>query len=178
MKPTAIILTLIALASPCISQTLADKTFLVRAETSVIMNGAGLSHTCVLVFPDGKYRLEKSFQREQNTAPDSKVFLDTLPETSLKQLQSVLDDPKLAAIKTPEPPSSSVQDLDALGIIVPREHGLQNVNFMTAKERKPYKNDLEPFQNWMKDVDKRKVPQAKQEKANNCVAPQVGYRPE
>jgi hypothetical protein len=177
MKRTAFILALVVISSSlALCQTLVDKTFIVRAETSVATPTTGLIHYCVLVYPDGKYRLERSAQMNQSSPADNKVYTDTLPADNLKQLQSIVDDPKFAAIKTGEPAGGSVQDLDAVAVSVPREHGLQNMSFMTANDRKPYKKDLEPFMNWMKDVEKRKVPQAKEEKSNNCAAPQVGYK--
>src|SRR5215831_6751803 len=120
MKHTALLLILIAiLPSLVLAQTLVDKTFVVRAETSVATPTTGLIHYCVLVYPDGKYRLEKSAQMNQSSPTDSKVFLDTLPADNLKQLQSILDDPKFTAIKSSEAAGGSVQDLDAIGVNVP-----------------------------------------------------------
>jgi hypothetical protein len=169
---------LVILAAQCvIAQDLSQRTFLVRAETTTVDPYSGMMHVCVLVYPDGKYRLEKSFQSNQGAGgSDVRVYMDTLPDASLKQLQSALDDEGLQQITTPDPRGGIIQDMDVLGIAVPREHKLQNLNFETAKERKPYEKSLKPFLNWMKDVQKRKTPVAKQEKSDNCRAPQVLYR--
>ena len=148
-----------------------------RAETTVFDPYSGMSHVCVLVYPDGHYRLEKSFQSSSGGGgKDERVYLDILPEASLKQLQTALDDTKFQDIKTGDPKGGIVQDMDTLSVTVPREHVLQNISFMNAAERKPYEKELKAFQGWLKEVQKRKVALSKKEPANNCTAPMVTYR--
>jgi len=169
---------LLLLAVSLFSQTLVERPFLVRAETTTFDPYSGMTHVCVLVYPDGKYRLEKSYQDLNGNKPGDHVYIDNLPPDSLKQLQSALDDSKLAAIKTADPKGGIVQNMDTLMVSVPREHQLQNISFMNAAERRPYEKDLKPLMTWMKDVQKRKVQPAKNEATNNCAAPQVLYRNE
>jgi len=149
-----------------------------RAETTTYDPYSGMTHVCVLVYPDGKYRLEKSYQDLNGNKPGDRVFVDNLPPDSLKQLQSALDDGKLSDIKTAEPKGGIVQNMDTLMVSLPREHELQNISFMNAAERKPFEKELKPFLSWKKDVQKRKVQPSKNEAANNCAAPQVLYRTE
>ncbi|MBZ5706656.1 MAG: hypothetical protein LAN63_15000 [Acidobacteriia bacterium] len=153
------------------SQTIVDRTYVMRAETTTVDPYSGMSHMCVLIYPDGHYRLEKSFQSNNGGSPDERVYLDTLPEASMKQLQATLDDEKFQAVKTAEPKGGIVQDMDTLSVSVPREHLLQNISFMNARERKPFEKELKSFQEWLKALQKRKVPVAKNESANNCAAP-------
>jgi len=175
MKRAAVVATILLLNGFAIAQTLMERTFLMRAETTVFDTYTGMSHTCILIFPDGHYRLEKSFQGNSG-ATDEKVYLDTLPDANLKQLQSILDESNFQQIKTEKPKGGIVHDMDTLMVTIPREHNLQNMDFLNAAERKPYEKNLKPFQNWMKEVQKRKVQAAKNEKGDNCSAPQVLYR--
>ena len=157
-------------------QTIVQRTFLLRAETTTADPYSGLSHVCVLVYPDGKYRLEKSAQSLGDRAPEVRVYLDQLPDASLKQMQAALDDPAFQDIETPERHGGIIQDMDILSVTVPRVNALQNLSFETASQRKPYEKTLKPLINWMKDVEKRKVPVAKGEPSDNCRAPMVMYR--
>jgi hypothetical protein len=176
MKRAWVLAAVLSFSGTSFPQTLMKQTFLMRAETTVFDSFTGMSHTCILVLPDGHYRLEKSFQGTNGGGTDEKVHLEALPDASLKQLQSILDDGRFQEIRTAEPKGGIVQDMDTLFVTIPREHGMQSVAFMNAAERKWYQKDLKPLQNWLKDVQKRKVPAAKNEKSDNCSAPQVMYR--
>jgi len=147
-----------------------------RAETTAFDPYFGMTHTCIVVFPDGHYRLERSFQNSSSTRPDDKVYVDVLPEASVKQLQAILDDEKFEQIQTDKPRGGIVQEMDTLSVSIPREHRLQNMSFVNAAERKPYERQLKPLFTWMKDTQKRKVQVAKKEIANNCEVPMVMYR--
>jgi hypothetical protein len=157
------------------SAQVVKRTYLLRAETTVFDPYSGMTHTCMLVFPDGQYRLEKSFQGTSGS-PDEHVYLDTLPQPLLAQLSTVVDDPKFQDLKTDQPKGGIIPDMDTLFLSVPRTDRMQNLYFMTAQERHPFDKALKPFQNWMKSIQKRKVTQAKSEKANDCKAPLVYYR--
>lgn len=163
-------------AIPALSQTITARTFLFRAETTTVDPYSGMTNVCVLVYPDGKYRLERSFQSSQGGAPEKKVYLDQLPAGSQKQIEEILDDQKFQQITTGPPRGGIIKDMDMLTVSVPREHAMQNLSFETAKERKPYDTSLKPLMNWMKDLQKHKVPVAKEEQSNGCRAPQVMYR--
>jgi hypothetical protein len=52
---------------------------------------------------------------------------------------------------------------------------MQNIAFNNAEERKPFEKDLKPLQNFLKNLQKRKVPVAKAEKSNNCEPPAAMY---
>ena len=163
-------------AASSLAQTLVERLFVMRTETTTVDQFAGMSHTCLLVFPDGHYRMEKSYQGSQGGDPETKVYLDTLPDADLKSLQAVLDDAKFQEINTPERHGGIIKDMDTLYVTVPREHAMQNISFMNSADRRPYEKVLKPFQNALKNVEKRKVQAAKAEKSNNCDPPRVMYR--
>jgi hypothetical protein len=162
----------------CFAQTLVERTFLMRAETTTLDPYTGTTHTCVLVYPDGKYRMERTFRGMTGSSSDTdtKVFLDTLPEADLKALGAVLDDSKLIAIKTGELSQDKMgKDIDTMLLSVPREHAVQNIAFNNAAERGPFEKDLKPLLNFLKNLQKRKAAIAKNEKSNNCEPPAVMY---
>ena len=167
---------LLLIATHSSAQTLVERLFIVRTETTTFDAYTGMSHTCVLVYPDGHYRLEKTFQGMQGGDPDTKVYLDTLPDADLKSLEANLDDSKFQEIKTAPAHGGIVKDMDTLYITIPREHVMQNITFNNAADRKPFDKTLKPFLTSLKGVEKRKVPAAKGEKSDNCETPRVMYR--
>ncbi|MGO9126502.1 MAG: hypothetical protein ACLP6G_16655 [Terriglobales bacterium] len=158
------------------AQTLVDKPYLVRAETTVFDSNSGMTHICILVTPDGHYRRERSFQALSVGTPYTRVWVDALPEASVKELEAILDEAKFQNIRTPQAHGGIFRYMDTLGVTVPREHYVQNIIFMNSADRKPYDKDLKAFLNWMKDIEKRKMPEAKGEGLNNCAAPMVQFR--
>jgi len=157
-------------------QTLVQRSFVVRMATTSADPFAGLHNDCILVYPDGKYRLERSSQSFGDPSQDARIYLGRLSDASMKQLQAVLEDPSFQEIRTSEPQGGIVRDLDMLLINVPREHAIQNIFFQTANQRRPYEKTLKPLMDWMKDVEKQRIPLAKGERSDNCRAPQVLYR--
>jgi hypothetical protein len=160
----------------CSAQTIVDRLYIMRSDSTVFDPYMGMTHTCVLVYPDGRYRFERSFQGNRGGNPETKIYLDTLPEADFKALQAIIDDSQFQQIKTAPLRGGIVNDMDTLSIIVPREHEMQNINFTNAADRKPFEKTLKPFQNALKNLEKRKVAEAKQEKSDNCNPPQVMYR--
>jgi len=172
----ALIFLILLTANLSFGQVLVERLFVTRAETTTVDPYSGMTHTCLLVYPDGRYRLEKSFQGMGGGSAETKVYQDTLPEADLKAWLAVIDDAQFQAIKTAPPHGGIVQDMDTLYVTVPREHAVQNINFNNAAERKPFDKALKPFLNSLKNIEKRKVPVAKGEASNNCAAPQIIYR--
>ena len=140
------ILLFLVFATTCVfPQPLIERTYLMRTGTTTVDPYSGMTHLCVLVYMDGKYRLERSFQGLDGGKPEVKVYLDQLPNASLKQLQATIDDASFLSIRTPEPREGIIPNMDTLTITVPREHALQSIIFQTAKERKPFEKSLKPL---------------------------------
>lgn len=173
MRTLALVLLAAGLALP---QTIVERSFLIRAETTTVDPYAGMTNVCILVLPDGKYRLERSFQSNSGGSPDVRIYVDQLPDASMKQLQSALDDPAFQGINTPESHGGIIQNMDILSASIPRDHGFQNFTFPNVDSRRQYEKTLKPLVNWMKDVQKRKVQVAKSERSDHCTPPRVIYR--
>jgi hypothetical protein len=158
-------------------QELVKQEYLVKVETMAFSTFSGATNVCLLVWKDGRYRMERTRQDRGGGKPEIRVLLDTLPEASLKQLQVILEDGQFKAIKKRrEEGSAIVQNLETMQVVVPREHEIQEFFFVNAEDRRPYEKSLKPFMNWLKEVQKRKVTAANEEKPNRCAAPMVQYR--
>jgi hypothetical protein len=158
------------------AQTLVEKLYLMRADTTTVDSYTGMTRICVVVFPGGRYRMERTFQSNSGGSPETKVFIDTLPADDLKNLEASLDNDDLQKIKTAPARGGIIQDMDMLSLSIPREHTLQNMEFETAAQRKPFDKGLKPFLNSLKALEKRKVAAAKTETPNSCETPRVMYR--
>jgi hypothetical protein len=157
-------------------QTLVSRPYVIRAETTTVDTYTGMTHTCILVQADGHYRRERTFQGMSGGTPYVDIYVDALPEDSFKRLQAILDNESFQKINTPLSRGGIIQNMDTFVATIPREHGLQNMNFMTVSERKPYEKDLKPLMAWMKEVEKRKVSALKEKTSDNCAAPMVQFR--
>ncbi|SRR6266568_3605119 len=157
------------------SQGLVQPTYLVRAETATFDPHYGWTHFCVLVYPDGKYHLERE-KVDTDNKKKSKVYLGQLPDSSIRELRAATDDPDFQVITTPWKHGGLLRDPDVIRAWVPREQQLQYISFETSKQRHPYEKILKPLVNWMKEVEKQKGSALESETANDCAAPLVFYR--
>ena len=81
------------------AQTLVEKLYLMRSDTTTVDPYSGMTRICVVVLPDGHYRMERTFQSIQGGTTETKVFLDVLPPEDLKNLQAALDSDDLQRVK-------------------------------------------------------------------------------
>jgi hypothetical protein len=169
-------LTLLLFPAVAWSQVVVDRTYVIRAETTTVDTYTGMTHTCILVQADGHYRRERTFQGMSGGTPYVDIYVDKLPDDSFKRLQAILDGESFQKINTPLSRGGIIQNMDTLIVSIPREHSMQNMDFMTVSERKPYEKDLKPLMAWMKEVEKRKVPALKEKTSDNCAAPVVHFR--
>lgn len=153
-----------------------ERAYVVRADSSNYDPYLGLTHDCVLVNPDGHYRREHTYQRTDGSEPETKVYLDSLSDADLKALEAILDDGKLQDVTTPPPHGGIVKEIDQLSIRIPRPPKLQDLNFATAAERKPYEKTLRPFQDWFKKIQKRKIAEARGQAPTDCASPVQYFR--
>jgi hypothetical protein len=167
---------LLLFARPCLGQTLVDRTYVMRVETTVFEVMAGMEHTCMLVYPDGRFRKEKTFQHLNGDNPNTRVYLDKLSDADSKTLETILNDDQFQRITTAPFRSRVVKDLDALFITVPRLNGVQDINFQNAAERRPFSKTLKPIVRFISNLDGRRVAFAKDEAPNGCEAPRIIYR--
>ena len=76
----------------------AHSPFVIRFETDDF--SVGTRAQCVLVYPDGRYHLEKAWQQFHNPVV-SQVYEGSVGATELQALQQLLDDPNLKKMEQP-----------------------------------------------------------------------------
>jgi|GEM_PF-6144564 len=159
------------------AQTTGERIFIMRAEIITDDPHSTLMDTCVLVYPDGRYRMEKSYDMISGMDPrKTKVYLGTLPDSELRDLESVLNDEKFEQIKAARRQLDFRGTVNALLVTVPRGHSVQVLMFNNSFERKPFDKDLKAFSNALENIVKRKVAVAKTEKGNDCGALQANQQ--
>jgi len=115
----------------------------------------------------------------QGLEVETKVYIGAISELELQKLQGILNDKEFREIKTSSHRSLLLrrynnggdEDLQSLHITVPRESGTQDVDFELAADFMPFKKTLKPFDEFLTNLLKQKLPMAASEVPNNCEAP-------
>jgi hypothetical protein len=158
------------------------------------------SLSCLVVYGDGKYVLEK---RDEQTVgkPKVKKAEGTLGADDLQRLKAILDDAALRQVKTPKMPdlpddAQAVRDIESLDAEI--DHGGSTQRFTTVKERvktgaltsattgpstgmdayldngAPYKKTLTPLMKWFEGIEKKSKSELKESKPQFCSPMNIG----
>jgi hypothetical protein len=158
------------------------------------------SLSCVVVYGDGKYVLEK---RDESTVgrPKVKRAEGNLEADDLQRLKAILDDEALKNVRTPKMPdlpadSQAIREVDSLDAQIARAGTSQR--FTTVKERvktgaltsattgpsngidayldngAPYKKALSPLMKWFEGLEKKSKSDLKDSKPQYCVPMNIG----
>jgi len=121
----------------------------------------------VIVYPEGRYRLETTVQDGPSFTPKSKVFEDELSNPDLADLNAILNSDEFRALRTEEKLGSLPgQDWETWVILIPRTEGEQKLLFHTSdwKTSKPPKS----FLSWFTTVEKQRKRELSNAKADQC----------
>jgi hypothetical protein len=89
-----------------------------------------LKNTCVLVYGEGHYHLERWTQRLSSVYAESRVFEGQLSDTAMQQLRALLDDPALQNRPENRPPIDfPVWQAEITTLSVPRGDHTQKLTF-------------------------------------------------
>jgi hypothetical protein len=165
--------------------------FLMRWHFTHILGGGfpelTVEDTCIVVYPSGLLRMEKSTQRKGDRLR-MQAFENSLSENDLQQLQQLLDDPMLKAsthqrFATRRNPREG--ELTALAI--PRDGRIQHLNFASyfgyntkyiGADLDPDESLVRPLQKWLKShIEARKLEALPVASATRCVAPPDAEHP-
>lgn len=150
------------------------------------------SLSCLVVYGDGKYVLEK---REESTVGKPKVKLaeGTLAPDDLQRLKTILDDEALKKIPMPKPPdfpddAVTVRDIESVDAQIDRAGAPQH--FTIIKERvkttaqtgmddyldngTPFQKTLNPLMKWFEGLEKKSKSDLKDSKPQYCAAMNIG----
>lgn len=150
------------------------------------------SLSCLVVYGDGKYVLEK---REEQTLgkPKVKAAEGTLAADDLQHLKALLDDEGVKAIvtqKVPDLPDDAVGVREIESLDAQIDHGGTSQHFTTVKERVKtraasgmdtyidngarYQKALNPLMKWFEGLEKKSKSDLKDAKPQYCVPMNIG----
>ncbi|MGE5111504.1 MAG: hypothetical protein ACM3JB_11640 [Acidobacteriaceae bacterium] len=121
-------------------------------------------NTCILVRPDASYHLERSQNHRQV------VYAGLLSADEFTGLKSLLDDSDFEQITRTEVINKLVvTDPDPFQIRVPRKGFYQELTFVDADSRRPFRKSVDPLIAWFSKMkkDKRSIPSM--EAVNGCM---------
>ena len=150
------------------------------------------SLSCLVVYGDGKYVLEK---REEATLGKPKIKLaeGSLGADDLQHLKAILDDEALKKVGTPKPPdlpddAVTVREIESIDAQI--DHAGTAQHFTTVKERvktsetsgmdkyidngAPYQKTLNPLMKWFDGLEKKSKSEFKDSKPQYCVPMNIG----
>lgn len=150
------------------------------------------SLSCLVVYGDGKYVLEK---REEQTLGKPKVKLaeGTLAADDLQHLKAILDDGGVKAIvtqKMPDLPDDTVTVREIESLDAQIDHGGTVQQFSTVKKRvktraasgmdtyvdngASYQKTLNPLMKWFEGLEKKSKSDLKDAKPQYCIPMNIG----
>jgi hypothetical protein len=150
------------------------------------------SLSCLVVYGDGKYVLEK---REEATLGKPKIKLaeGSLGADDLQHLKAILDDEALKKVGTPKAPdlpddAVTVREIESIDAQI--DHAGTAQHFTTVKERvktsetsgmdkyidngAPYQKTLNPLMKWFDGLEKKRKSEFKDSKPQYCVPMNIG----
>jgi hypothetical protein len=140
------------------------------------------SATCVVVFEDGKYVVEKKQERTVGQ-PKTKSAEGTLSADDLQKLKTMLDDEALKKIESPPAPqmpsdAAAIREAERLDVLIGRSGSFQQFSLMKERIKTatgtavsssaslsgvdtyldngtPYKKTLNPLMKWFDELAKK-----------------------
>lgn len=183
MRVAISLLSLILAASAAFAQDIAlnpehgervaitQDTFLLRYEKhdfNATVN-AGVASSCLLIYPDGKYRFERERQEWDEKRPTTHVFEGQIDADSLGKLRQIVNSPDFRAVRV-IPEGNMVRSDETYNVDILRADGLQRF-MVTDDTRRQYNKALKPFIDWEHSLEKRKTPETKGAASNGCQFP-------
>jgi hypothetical protein len=156
------------------------------------------SLSCLAVYADGKYALEK---RDESTLgkPKTKRAEGTLAADDLQRLKTILDDAALKKIETPKPPTlpdnaAAIREIESIDAQIDRAGISQRIT--TIKERvkvgasetggatsgmdtyldngAPFQKTINPLLKWFEGLEKKSKSDLKESSPQYCAPMNVG----
>ena len=158
-----------------------DRSFLIQLTYTKLDLPALNLTTCMAVFPDGRFHMEKSWQSSTIEVSGSQTFEDSLSKNSLTSLLTVLGADDFKTLGTVDQPGAiAISQGQLIRAFVPRPEATQTFFLVglegSAKQNpKPLPQSVGPLIKWIKaitkDVRKQKLASVKGAKPVNCWLP-------
>jgi hypothetical protein len=171
--------------SPATTVTPQQNSFLMRWQFNHIAGGA-VEDTCVVVYPSGQYRMEKSTQGYHDKLK-VRAFEDSLTEPDLKQMQELLDRPDLKASTHQNSASEKMfREWELTTLAIARDGRIQQLRFASyfgvpawisnvSASTDPEERVVTPLRKWLKaHIETRRVGEVKDATATHCIPHRQG----
>jgi hypothetical protein len=132
------------------------------------INGAVLS-SCLLVYPDGRYRFEREYQDYNDRRPTARVFEGQLETGDVDRLRGIVTTPDFRSVHV-NPQGNMIRTNESYSVYLLRADGGQHF-MITDETRRTYSKALKPFIDWERGMEKRKTAEIKGAMANGCQFP-------
>ena len=118
---------------------------------------------CVLVSPNGEYRLERQFPAK------SEIFVGSLSPSELQKLEQLLNADDLRRLTQLQIPSALIADtFDTFAVAVSRSNGIQQLVFSGPDNRKLH-SSVDSLLEWFNGVQKAEHPRIGEQNASHCM---------
>jgi hypothetical protein len=164
-----------------------DRSFLIQLTYTKLDLPALNSTTCMAVFPDGRFHMEKSWQSSTIEVSGSQTFEDSLSKNSLTSLLTILGADDFKTLATLDQAGAiAISQGQLIRAIIPRPEATQTFFLVSlegsAKQNpKPLPPSVGPLIKWIKaitkDVRKQKLSPVKGAKPVNCWLPSSSPTP-
>ena len=175
-------------SSPPTTAASEQNSFLIRWQFNHIAEGTA-QDTCVVVYPSGRYRMEKSSEGYRDKLK-VRAFEDSLNETDLKELQDLLERPELKVSTHQNSASGKIfREGELTALAIARDGHLQQLSFASYfgvpgwvsnvnAGTDPEERVVAPLRKWLKThIETRKVGIVKDAAATHCAAHSQETRP-
>ena len=148
---------------------------------------SGRSSTCIAVFPDGHFHLEKNWRLTVTVGSGSEMFEGSLSDESLRSLTTILAMDDLKKLKINEPPPEAPpapferhSETEIVRAVIPRQEETQNLSlvgfgFLPEQHPKPLPAAVNPLVQWIqkatKQIERQKTSIVKSGKPVDCWLP-------
>jgi hypothetical protein len=140
------------------------------------------SSTCIAVFPDGHFHLEKRWRETSTVGWGWQVFEGTLSDERLRTLEQILATDDLKKIRTADQLTSATYEAEFVQTAVPRPEGLQyfslvGLESLPEQHPRPLPDAVKPLVQWIhitsKEIKNQRGLLLKNGKAGNCGLPKA-----
>jgi hypothetical protein len=163
-----------AIPAALLGQAQLRTSFVVRLKYMKIDLPSSSSLTCLAVFPDGGFHMEKASDWPRS-APQ--VFEDSIPKESVDSLRAVLEVQGLKDLRQTKEDVGVISQGAVLWVLIPRGETFQLLSFASlensgAQHGKALPAPLEPLVQWFlsttKTIDRRKLRSLKSTTPTMC----------
>ena len=119
---------------------------------------------CALVNDDGGYRLEKMYRAK------NEMYLGTIDPAGMDSVHKLLANDQLKTLSQTDIHKPLISDtLDDLYLAIWRDHGWQELQFLSPESRKSFKESIDPLLRWFQNLQRQRPSARSVETQTRCM---------